>query len=374
MSAEGTLIIDAQVFQSEAWDRGMGKYSLHFLEALLNQPGFPYKKAVVIFNKNLKLQPTAEETLRQKLSNVEFVWLDLKLPKMVPREKLEPLLDANTKILDKFIAEQGKIKPSFIILAPFIDSLCSVFPTNVEKIALVYDLIPLLYSERYSKSHMYQNYLQRFQLLLGADKLLTISQTVADDVAVYTGIDPAKITNIDGAPIHREGLTPQKPDIELPANYFIMPSGDELRKNNFRAVEAFEEYRKASGNMDSRLVLTSHFQPKTQKALNSLSSALIFSGNVSEAELLWLYQNAVATVFVSEYEGLGLPVLEAVETGKPVVCSNLTVFNEMSSSAFYYADEQNVASITETLQRAAASQDFAAKRKEYPAILKRYTW
>ena len=250
---------------------------------------------------------------------------------------------------------------SFLILSLFIDQVCSAFPSAGKKILLFYDLIPLQYSERYGRLTSYHNYLARFKTIFEADLILTISETVADDVALNLGISKTKIVNIDGAPIDRSSKDAKKPGIALNSKFLLMPSGNDIRKNNTRAVQGFEIYRKKNQLSDLKLILTSTFDTHTQHTLESYSDNVIFTGNVSEEELTWLYANAEALLFVPEYEGLGLPILEAAEVNKPIVCSNLTLFNEISLNAFYYADPFDPLDIAEALNKAIAHENFEEK-------------
>lgn len=141
-----------------------------------------------------------------------------------------------------------------------------------------------------------------------------------------------------------------------------------------RAVQGFEAYRQGNEDKDIELVLTSTFDDGTKSNLEAHSNNLVFTGNVAEEELRWLYKNAEALLFVPEYEGLGLPILEAAEVNKPIVCSNLTVFNEISPSAFYYSDPFDPLNIADALNSAIGGEGLAEKIKEYPDILRRYTW
>lgn len=374
MSKERAAIFDGQVFQSTAWDRGMGKYSLNLLAALHKEAVFAGRQVYIVFAKGLTLPVEAKETIQKACPGAVLDFIDLRVPKVLPGEDIRPLQQANKKILTAYVSDLGAVGADFMILSLLIDQYVTAFPDNVHKILLFYDLIPLQYSDRYGKMWSYPNYLRRFKTIFETDTILTISQTVADDLAVYTGIDQSFIQNIDGGAIERGHLTSAKPDLNLPDGFILMPSGNDLRKNNFRAIQGFEEFRVASGKEDLALVITSHFDDKTRAELGELSRNVIFTGNVTEPELKWLYENTKALLFVSEYEGLGLPILEAAEVDKPIVCSNLTVFNEMSETAFYYADQFNPSSIANGLEMALAQDGFAAKRKQYPGILKKYTW
>ena len=249
-----------------------------------------------------------------------------------------------------------------------------MFPTFGRKMLLFYDLIPLQHNERYSLLNSYNNYLARYKIVFEADLILTISQTVADDVALNLGISQSKIFNINGAPIESTIKASKKPNIRLPDRYILMPSGDEIRKNNIRATQGFEAYRRGEDISDIALVVTSHFTKNTMSLLKAYSKNIIFTGNVPEEELSWLYKNAEALLFVPEYEGLGLPILEASGYNLPIVCSDLTVFNEISQTAFYYSDPFDPPTIAEALKQAFRKIGLDKKLKEYPNILRRYTW
>jgi glycosyltransferase involved in cell wall biosynthesis len=375
--ANKQLFIDGQVFQSAAWDRGMGKYSLALIKAVLADETCGYQEVSIIFTKHLPLPSEVKQLIESMASNIKYIFADLKIPDDPSKADIHKLQKVNQLVLDSLIRKQSQLsgsQPDFLILALFIDQVCSTFPTQGNKILLFYDLIPLQYYERYGKLSSYTNYLARFKTIFEADIILTISQTVADDVALNLGIANSKIFNIDGAPIQRSAHTSRKLSRPIPKRYVLMPSGDDLRKNNLRAAQGFEAYREASNDKDIALIITSSFQTTTRRNIGTYSDKIIFTGNVSEEELHWLYKHAEALLFVSEYEGLGLPILEAVEVNIPIVCSNLTVFNEISPSAFYYADQSDSYSIGTSLADAIERRGFDIKVKEYPEILKRYSW
>jgi glycosyltransferase involved in cell wall biosynthesis len=368
--------IDGQVFQSAAWDRGMGKYSLCLLSALRSEKKYDYNETYIIFTDRLELKKEARQAVINAMPDAKLVFLNLGIPNIHDHDSIESLMRRNTSILNGFIKRTitDVTLADFVILSLFIDQVCSVFPQVGRKILLFYDLIPLQYSDRYGSFHSYSNYLRRYKIVLEADYIWTISQTVADDLAVYMGLDTKKILNINGAPIERGHQESRKPThIEIPDRYLLMPSGNDLRKNNERAIQAVAEYNQVNQD-DISVVITSFFDDETRGKLRGGSDKVIFTGNVSEGELRWLYENADALLFVPEYEGLGLPILEAVEFSVPVVCSNLTVFDEMSPTAFYNGDQFTSTSIATAIMNALRRKDWQNKLEEYPEILSRYTW
>jgi glycosyltransferase involved in cell wall biosynthesis len=344
---------------------------------MLGQKEHDYEGVHIVFTKELPLGDAAKKLIKAAVPEAKHVFSDLQVPFDSSLANIPDLQKQNQKVLDELLSPYSQSPDndvSYLILSLFIDQVCSVFPSHGQKVLLFYDLIPLQYNERYGLLTSYHNYLARYKIIFEADVILTISQTVADDVVLNLGISPSKIFNIDGAPIERSIKTAKKPVAKLPDRYVLMPSGNDLRKNNIRAVQGFEAYLQESPDSGMTLVVTSKFDETSRHALEAYSSHIIFTGNVAEEELRWLYEHAAALLFVSEYEGLGLPILEAAEAGKPIVCSNLTVFNEISPTAFYYSDHLDPFSIAEALALALGGVEFTRKAKEYPDILKKYTW
>jgi glycosyltransferase involved in cell wall biosynthesis len=364
------LVIDGQVFQTAAWYRGMGKYSLSLLEALIkNGLAKKYEKIELLLNANIQAEPGSIETLKKMFDNLEFLNIKLEVPS--PGKEIKEIRDNNKQAL---LGALGEEPYDFLILSLFIDEACIVFPDNASnKMLLFYDLIPFLYHERYKNRINFSGYLDHFKTIYEAEQIFTISQTVANDLEVFLGIPKDVLVNIDGASIDRSKLTAQKPNIDIPEKFILMPSGDELRKNNLRAVKGFEEFNSSNGN-EYKLVLTSRFSEYTVEELNSFSQNLIFTGNIPEEELQWLYLNADLLLFASEYEGLGLPVLEAASVNKKIACSDIPVFKEISAEALYFFDHLDTSSIARTIVKALSSSEWLEKNKSYPAILNKYTW
>ena len=368
---ERTLIIDCQVLQTNAWDRGMGKYSLSLLAAM-NKKGFMPKNVVLMLNKNMPVDTKMLEKLKAACPKASLKHLSLAVPSS--HRKSEVTEQINKNVLDEYVATIGEASEiDFLILSLFLDQVFIVFPTNTRKLLLFYDLIPLLFEKRYSARINYEDYLIRFRTIFEADLIYTISQTVADDISIYLGIPQSKLKNINGASIDRTHLKSVKPDFEVPKKYILMNSGDELRKNNLNAVKGFAEFNLNHGN-EYALIITSFFGEMTTKELQIYSDQLIFSGNVSEAQLKWLYEKAEFIFFPSEYEGLGLPILEAIAANKKVACSNIPVFREISNDAFYYFDPADFTSIASGLNKALQGHDWDKVKAKYKGLLDRYTW
>jgi glycosyltransferase involved in cell wall biosynthesis len=370
MDNNRTLIVDCQVLQTDAWDRGMGKYSLSLLAALKKENKLPTNTKLIL-NSSLPANELMLDELKKACPDAEIVHLDLQVPssnsKVITRTN-------NKKIINSYIEGLNLMETvDFLILSLFLNQAYIVFPDNARKLLLFYDLIPLLFEKRYAARINYEDYLNHFKTIFEADIIFTISQTVADDMSVYLGIPPEKLQNINGASIERGHLKVTKPDLTIPKKFILMPSGDELRKNNLNAVRGFSEFNEMHGN-EYFLVITSSFSGASQSELQIFSDHLIFSGNVSEAELHWLFNNSEFIFFPSEYEGLGLPILEAMAINKKIACSDIPVFKEISSDSFYFFDPDDTGSIANALTEALQGHDSKGKIGKYKDILTTYTW
>ncbi len=376
-----TFIIDSQVFQTASWHRGMGKYSMALLEGVAAKNKAAGNKFVFLFNSSLEVPDEILDNINALFGDAEILKLDLELPRE-PRTdySVKSSVDANKVIVTDYISRNySDDAVNFLILALYLDEVSPVFPdnsVNATKMLIYYDSIPLLYHQRYGQFKGFFNnfYLPHTATVFEADRILTISKTVANDLHILLGIPEAKITNIDGASIPRQASVGSAPKGFTKNDFVLMASGQELRKNNHRAVEAFETFR-VEHDPQLMLVVTSSFSEDARADLSRLSKNVIFTGNVSEAELAWIYKNSRFTFFASEYEGLGLPILEAVEENKVIACSDIPVFKEMSKTAFCYFDPLDVTSIAAGLTRAnQLALNGSTNKPEYKKIMDKYQW
>ncbi len=363
------FVIDGQLFQTPAWHRGMGKYSLELLAPLFEiAKNSDWHDADILLSSNIKTDKEVHEFISKKLPLANIVYLDLQ-----PDEIGNTSVPVHNKAeVDAYVNElqnQG-VKVTFLILSLMQGGIHPVFPTlaNVQKMVIFYDLIPLMFYDIYLRNPITRDeYIPRIEELLRADTYLAISKTVANDLALSLGVDKSRIVSIDGGAI-RHSDAPET--LEVPGPFILMPTGNDLRKNNQRAILGFEEFNKRNNNAYS-LLITSYFKPHEIEQLSSLSSNVIFTGNISGGQLQFLYENATTLLFPPEYEGLGMPILEAIEQNKTIACSNISVFREMSTKAFYYFDPYSTVEISEALDRAVRGD---VDHAEYRRVLSKYTW
>jgi len=175
-------------------------------------------------------------------------------------------------------------------------------------------------------------------------RIITPTEFVKDQLAAFSHIDPAKITvtlesadPIAAAPEVIPGFKPKR---------FIMYVGrPTTHKNLGRLIDAFAKLQQErpelhlvlAGKKDANYL--AHEARVNQDGIPNV----IFTDFISDGQLRWLYEHCAAYVFPSLSEGFGLPPLEAMIHGAPVVASNATAIPEVCGDAAYYFNPLDVA-------------------------------
>jgi glycosyltransferase involved in cell wall biosynthesis len=191
--------------------------------------------------------------------------------------------------------------------------------------------------------------------------LITASQFVKKDVVAFTQVNPEKITvTYEAADRITETAEPLT---ELIGKQFIMYVGRPMpHKNLERLIDAFAKLKLTQPNL--QLVLAGKKDANYERIAALIKTKdiadVFFTDFVSEGQLRWLYENCVAYIFPSLSEGFGLPGLEAMAHGAPVVSSNATCLPEIYGDAAHYFDplsvEAMVIAISEVLNDKALRQ------------------
>jgi glycosyltransferase involved in cell wall biosynthesis len=226
-------------------------------------------------------------------------------------------------------------------------------------VATIYDLIPLKLPFYFDIAINRADYMNRLQILKTYQTLLTISSSVKDDIIRYLSYPAAKIKVI-GAGVDEDfincgsgGDFVLRNKLLTTQPYLLCTGGDDPRKNLMRLIEAFGLLQPRHANY--KLVIVCDLSPSTKKALLAQAAAvgvqdrLILTGFVPKATLIALYRFAEVFVFPSLAEGFGLPILEAMACGTPVVTSYGRPFTEVAGDAAIYFDPHNPHSIASAI-------------------------
>jgi glycosyltransferase involved in cell wall biosynthesis len=181
-----------------------------------------------------------------------------------------------------------------------------------------------------------------------AASILTVSEFTRRQIIEWSGVPPAKVFNV-GCGID-PAYQPGEESYGLSFPYLLCVSNRKRHKNEFRVVEAFARAGLAEG---IRLVFTGNPTTELVECIDRhrVTTTVHFVGPVSENKLPWLYRAAEALVFPSLYEGFGLPILEAMACGTPVVTANVTAMPEVAGGAALLVDPTSVEQIARAMEQ-----------------------
>ncbi len=189
-----------------------------------------------------------------------------------------------------------------------------------------------------------------------AKRILTVSEFSKADIATCYNISPNKIdVAYNGAneiykPVTEEVKKTIKYKITDSCDYFVFIGVLVPRKNVVRMLLAFEEFKKTSGSnvklviVGQKLFLTSEIEIAYAKS--NFKNDIIFTGHVSPEELKDILGSALSLLYVSYFEGFGIPIVEAMNAEVPVITSNITSMPEVAGDAALLVDPFSVESIT----------------------------
>lgn len=206
--------------------------------------------------------------------------------------------------------------------------------------------------------------------------IITPTQFVKDDVARFAGINPEKITVTYEAADFITDTPEAVPGLE--GKQFIMYLGRPTpHKNLGRLIDAFKELQ--GTHPDLHLVLAgkkdANYRRHEARVAAEQIANITFTDFISEGQLRWLYQNCAAYIFPSLSEGFGLPGLEAMVHGAPVVSSNATCLPEVYGDAARYFNPLDVSDIAAQIAAVIDNEDIRAKLiKKGAEQAKKYSW
>lgn len=202
-----------------------------------------------------------------------------------------------------------------------------------------------------------------------ASAIITVSETSKQDILSHYGLDSSKITVVYEAaspefvPAGRMALDGARRKYGLPDRYLIHVGTIEPRKNLTRLVEALALLH--SHGLRIPLVVVGGkgwLYDDFFKRLEGLPvrDAVLFPGYVPSADLPLLYSAASVAVVPSIYEGFGLPVLEAMACGTPVIASSASSLPEIGGDAARYVEPSSVPAIAEAISSVWVNADLQA--------------
>ncbi len=203
-----------------------------------------------------------------------------------------------------------------------------------------------------------------------ARRLIAVSEHTRREIVRRLGVDPARVAVTHEA-ADAPAVEPDPDTLErygIAAPFFLYVGAAYPYKNLARLIEAFPLVEG-----DYRLVLAGDQEDFGAALREQAPERVVFTGPVSEPELAALYAAAHAYAFVSLSEGFGLPGLEAMAAGVPVVAARAASLPEVYGDAAHYCDPRDVPSIAAALTEVAGDEELrkrlAARGRERAAEL-----
>ena len=241
---------------------------------------------------------------------------------------------------------------------------------KVKKIVTIHDLIflrfphwyPVLDRKIYQKKSRYS--------CQQADRIIAISRQTKSDIIEFYRIDEEKIDVVYQScdPIFSEILEKKEKKsvlakYELPSQYMLYVGTIEERKNLLGLITAIE-----IGSIDIPLVVvgrpTSYANKvKSYIARKSIEN-ILFLDQVPSRDLPALYQKAMLFIYPSNFEGFGLPILEAMNSGTPVITSKGSCFSEAGGKHTLYVDPSNIDELSDAIDRVLSDSSLRKKMVE----------
>jgi len=256
------------------------------------------------------------------------------------------------------------------------------------KVVTIHDCIHLMFPQylpnraayAYAKASMW-NAAKR------SDRILTVSEASKRDILHFFNVPPEKVDVVYNAIDERFWNAPAEEDIarvreryQLDHGFVLYVGNIKPHKNLVRLIEAFAELRKKSGFDDMKLLIIGDEiskLPALRRAVHShkLHKHVRFLGYLSDDTLAALYRLAAVFVFPSLYEGFGLPPLEAMASGTPVVTSNVSSLPEVAGDAAVLVDPYDPHAIMDGIRRVLTDSSLAAElRRKGPLRAREFSW
>ena len=218
-----------------------------------------------------------------------------------------------------------------------------------------------------------------------ATRIVTISEYSKNDIADTYKIPLNKIDNVSCGvkenfyPLIDNSKQITRDRYTKGAEYFFFIGSMHPRKNIVRLLQAFELFKKKS-NAPIKLVLAGNifWGDESVQAIISIMNAkddIVFTGRISDGELVNLLGSAFALTFVPTFEGFGLPIVEAFQSDVPVICSSTTSMPEVAGNAALMVDPFSVEDIAEKMTQLWNNQFLRKELIEKGRLQKNlFTW
>lgn len=202
--------------------------------------------------------------------------------------------------------------------------------------------------------------------------VLTVSEYSRQEIAAWAGVDGSTVINVGNGV--GEPFTADGPKYEPGYPYLLYVGSHKPHKNLPRLIRA---YASAGICDDVRLIMTGAPSLELRTIIDEVQAGakIHFAGTANNEELARLYRGALGFVFPSLYEGFGLPPLEAMACGAPVLTSNVCSLPEVVGNAGILVDPRSVEEIASGIRTLVDSSDTRRTLRQMGFLrAKNFTW
>ena len=209
----------------------------------------------------------------------------------------------------------------------------------------IHDLTHLHYYSIFHK--IYFNNIIR-PLLKNADSIITVSEFTAKELHEWSGLSKLKIHKIYNG-VSNNFFNKSEP-LGLTDPYILYVGNRRRYKNIEMLFKAYSESKIHENNYSLMISGEKDNEMSLYERKYGVKGYVKYLGYISDSDLPIIYKNASAVVFISKYEGFGLPILEAMASGTPVITSNLSAMPEVAGGAAILVNPFNVEEISNAIR------------------------
>jgi len=364
------IVIDMQGAQSPAnGNRGIGRYTVSLAQALVRSCA-PNEQIVLALNAGLEESAQSIRNLFKGLLPQEQIqaWTPISPSGYLPEKNIWRR-KTNELMREAFLAS---LAPDIVLVSSLFEGLSDNAITSVNRFSnrsptaiILYDLIPFIHQEAYlGDASVKAWYLEKIQELQRADRWLAISESSADEGIKHLALPSDYCRNIstDADPKFKpislsagsEHAIRQKYSIQ---RSFVMYTGGIDKRKNIEGLIGAYALLPRNLRRKHQLTIVCSATEESLRRLRALAAnrgldkdELVLTGFVPDEDLIVLYNLCTVFVFPSWHEGFGLPALEAMRCGAPVIASNTSSLPEVvgiSEAQFDPYSEQSIATAIE---------------------------
>lgn len=359
-----------QLVSSKGKGLGIERVAYEFLKGLSNESGIDVYPLITTKKGDIVkyLESVHLEKLQNKIIYMPNLRRTLKCGKWYKSILAQLLIYIFSKSYKRILSRFDAYFSPFSPISPI------VYKSNITTYIFIHDLIPIYHPEYCSKKFAikYKNWMQN----LAADNIICNSKYTQQDLlkfrpdlsnkniqVTYLASDNKFIQMSD-----KNALKTVKDKYQINTKkYFLALSALTPRKNFVHLLKAFVLFLSKNKDEDVSLVLVGPKHRgyndilKTISTFDDYKNNIIQTGYADEQDLAALYSGATAFVYPSLYEGFGLPVLEAMQCGTPVICTDNSSLPEVGGDAVLYITGKDEKETADTLTRLYQNSSLSAE-------------